>query len=63
MQDGTDIDVAEGMLDKFWSLQYIIPAGVLNGFAGTVKLLHADKSNQSMTHALHFRFQSMQVGS
>ena len=53
------------MLDDFWSLQYMIPAGVLNGFAGSLKPVHevTAQTGNGMTHALHFRFQSMQVGS
>ncbi len=62
VKDGVEVDLAESMLDKFWSLQYMIPAGVLNGFAGPVKLMHADNPRLSMTHALHLRFGSMQVG-
>lgn len=49
------------MLDKFWSLQYMIPAGVLNAFAGPVDVMHASLAEQSMTHAVHLRFGSLQV--
>ena len=51
------------MLDDFWSLQYMIPAGVLNGFAGALQPMQGGTSDHSttFTHALHLRFQSMQV--
>jgi len=62
VKDGVEVDLAESILDKFWSLQYMIPAGVLNGFAGPVKLMHAENPRLSMTHAVHLRFGSMQVG-
>lgn len=62
MKNGIDTDTTESMLDKFWSLQYMIPAGVLNGFAGPVEVMHAADSRLCMTHAVHFRFGSMQVG-
>ena len=63
MQAKPDIhdDNAEAVLDTFWSLQYIIPAGVINGFAGPVKTMHANHANHSMTHAVHLRFGSLEV--
>ncbi len=62
VKDDVEAELAETVLDKFWSLQYMIPAGVLNGFAGPVKLIHADNPRLSMTHAVHLRFGTMQVG-
>ncbi|KAL0051135.1 hypothetical protein WJX82_002517 [Trebouxia sp. C0006] len=60
VKDDVEAELAETVLDKFWSLQYMIPAGVLNGFAGPVKLIHADNPRLSMTHAVHLRFGTMQ---
>ena len=39
----------------------MIPAGVLNGFAGPVKIMHASHADHSMTHAVHLRFGSLEV--
>ena len=61
MKAGISNDDAEAMLDKFWSLQYMIPTGVLNGFAGPVEVMHASLAEQNMTHAVHLRFGSLQV--
>lgn len=60
VNDGIDPESAEAMLDNFWSLQYMIPAGVLNGFAGPVKS-RGSHPDLSMSHALHLRFGSMEV--
>lgn len=54
-------DNAEAILDNFWSLQYMIPAGVINGFAGPVKTMHVNHTGYSMTHAVHLRFASLEV--
>lgn len=54
-------DNAEAILDNFWSLQYMIPAGVINGFAGPLKTMHANHTEHSMTHAVHLRFASLEV--
>lgn len=54
-------DDAEAILDNFWSLQYMIPSGVVNGFAGPVKTWHANDTGYSMTHAVHLRFASLEV--
>ena len=60
VNDDIDSESAEAMLDNFWSLQYMIPAGVLNGFAGPVKWRESHP-DLSMSHALHLRFGSMEV--
>lgn len=63
MQAKPDVhnDNAEAILDKFWSLQYIIPAGVISAFAGPVKTMHANNAHHSMTHAVHLRFGFLEV--
>ena len=48
------------MLDKIWSLQYMIPAGALCAFAG--RLLPGQSGGMSaFTHAAHFRFSDEKV--
>ena len=61
VKDDISSENAEAMLDTFWSLQYMIPAGVLNGFAGCVVTMHAAHAKHTMTHALHLRFGSIEV--
>ena len=61
VKPGTDEASAQKMLDDFWSLQYLIPAGVVTAFAGALKLAGATESDSKLTHAVHMRFSSMQV--
>lgn len=56
-------DAAQKMLDDFWSLQYLVPAGVLNAFAGGMKsgIQSSHVTSCNLTHALHLRFSTSQV--
>ena len=58
-----DEERAQELLDKIWSLQYMIPAGALCAFAG--RLLPAQSGHtgglSAFTHAAHFRFSGEQV--
>ena len=49
---------AQKMLDDFWSLQYLVPGGALNAFAGC---LRSAGPAPPLTHALHMRFSTLQV--
>ena len=58
-----DEERAQEILDKIWSLQYMIPAGALCAFAG--RLLPGQSgqagSLSAFTHAAHFRFSGEKV--
>ena len=63
VKDGVAEDAAQKMLDDFWSLQYLVPAGILNAFAGAMKpgIQNSHVISCDLTHALHLRFSTTQV--
>ncbi len=58
-----DEERAQEMLDKIWSLQYMIPAGALCAFAGRLLPGQSGQTGglSAFTHAAHFRFSGQQV--
>lgn len=61
IKPGIDEASAQKMLDDFWSLQYLIPAGVVTAFAGALRPAGVKDTDLKLTHAVHMRFSSMQV--
>ena len=73
MKDDVPDDVAEGLLDSLWSLQYMTGRGILCAFAGQCES-SCTKNPQKEdlkhglytlkpTHAVHIRFTDLQVTS
>ena len=58
-----DEERAQEMLDKIWSLQYMIPAGALCAFAGRLLPGQSGQAGglSAFTHAAHFRFSGYKV--
>lgn len=61
VREGVAENTAQKMLDDFWSLQYLVPGGALNAFAGSLRSALLLPSSHKLTHALHLRFATCQV--